>query len=123
MFGWLLIIQRNRVRPHGRTKGGKVNGPFCKPPKKSIPATNMEPNEPAAQTREKKPRTLTFYIFLASVLYVVIHAYALLSPILLSFILIILITLAVNPIISRMRSWTGGRKRATGLVLLGVVTF
>ncbi len=83
----------------------------------------MEPNEPAAPKREKKPPSLTFYIFLAAALYVVIHAHTLLSPILLSFILIILITLAVNPIISRMRSWTGGRKRATGLALLGVVTF
>ncbi len=83
----------------------------------------MEPNEPAEPKREEKPRSLTFYVFLAAALYVVIHAHTLLSPILLSFILIILITLAVNPIISRMRSWTGGRKRATGLVLLGVVTF
>ncbi|MES2981062.1 MAG: AI-2E family transporter, partial [Verrucomicrobiota bacterium] len=70
----------------------------------------MEPNEPAAQTREKKPPSLTFYVFLAAGLYVVIHAHTLLSPILLSFILIVLITLAVNPIILRMRSWTGGRK-------------
>lgn len=83
----------------------------------------MEPNEPAAQEREKTPRSLTFCVFLAAALYVVIRAHTLLSPILLSFILIILITLAVNPIISRMRSWTGGRKGATGLVLLCVVTF
>ncbi len=83
----------------------------------------MESKEPAAPMREKTPRSYTFYIFLTAALYIVIHAHALLSPILLSFLLIILITLAVNPIISRMRSWTGGRKRATALVLLGVVTF
>lgn len=83
----------------------------------------MEADETAVQMREKKPHSVTFYVVLAAVFYVVIHAHVLLSPILLSFLLIILITLAVNPIISRMRSWAGGRKRATGLVLLAVLIF
>lgn len=58
---------------------------------------------------------------LAAALYALIHAFSLLSHIVLSFLLIILITLAVNPIIQRLRTWTGGRKRATGLVLIGVL--
>lgn len=72
---------------------------------------------------EKKLRPVALYVFLGAALYAVIQAHSLLSPILLSLLLILLITLAVNPIISHMRSWAGGRKRATGLVLAGVLTF
>lgn len=82
----------------------------------------MKAEEPATSMREKSPHSITFYVVFASALYTVIQAYSLLSPILLSFLLIILITLAVNPIIARLRTWTGGRKRATGLVLVGVLT-
>lgn len=77
---------------------------------------------PAPPRRETNSHSITFYIVLAAALYAVIGAYALLSPILLSFLLIILITLAVNPVVSRLRTWTGGRKRATGLILVGVLT-
>jgi len=63
------------------------------------------------------------YLVFAAVLYAVIQSYSLLSPILLSFLLIILITLAVNPIILRLRNWTGGRKRAAALILVGVLMF
>ncbi len=45
-----------------------------------------------------------------------IQAFSLLSPILFSFLLILLISLAVNPVISRMRVLTDGRKGATGLI-------
>lgn len=82
----------------------------------------MEPETPAASKPEKTPRSFAFYVVLAAALYALIQAYSLLSPILLSFLLIILITLAVNPIVARLRTWTGGRKRATGLVLVGVLT-
>ena len=82
----------------------------------------MEAEDSAASERENKPRSIVFYVTFAAALYAVIHTYSLLSPILLSFLLIILITLAVNPIISRLRTWTGGRKRATGLVVVGLVT-
>jgi predicted PurR-regulated permease PerM len=70
----------------------------------------------------KRPRTIIFYVVFAAALYAMIQAYPLLSPILLSFILILLITLAVNPVVARLRVWTGGRKRATGLILVGVLT-
>lgn len=83
----------------------------------------MEPEEPTTSQRDNKPHSITFYVVLAAGLYALIQAYSLLSPILLSFLLIILVTLAVNPMVLRLRTWTGGRKRATGLVLAGVVTF
>jgi predicted PurR-regulated permease PerM len=68
-----------------------------------------------------KPLAISFYVLLAAALFVFIETFALLSPILLSFLLILLISLAVNPVISRLRAWTGGRKRATGLVALVLV--
>ena len=82
----------------------------------------MEPDEPAAIQREKSHESIASYVVFAAFLYALIRAYSLLSPILLSFLLIILITLAVNPIVLRLRSWTGGRKRATGLILVGLLT-
>jgi len=68
-----------------------------------------------------RPRTIAFYVVFAAVLYALIRAYSLLSPILLSFLLIILISLAINPVVARLRDWTGGRKRATWLILTGVL--
>jgi len=47
---------------------------------------------------------------------VFIQTFSLLSPILFSFMLILLISLAVNPVISQMRVLKGGRKGATGLI-------
>jgi predicted PurR-regulated permease PerM len=82
----------------------------------------MESEEPDTSARKAKPHSITFYVVLAAISYAVIQAYSLLSPILLSFLLIILITLAVNPLVSRLRTWTGGRKRATGLVVVGMIT-
>lgn len=60
----------------------------------------------------------TFYLFVATGLVVFILAYPLLSPILLSFILIVLITLAANPVIVRLRRFIGGRRLATVIITL-----
>ncbi len=76
------------------------------------------PNHPDP---EVKPRAISFYVLLAAALFVFIQTFSLLSPILLSALLILLISLAVNPVISRMRTWTGGRKGATGLIVLALV--
>lgn len=77
----------------------------------------MPPNPPS----ELKPHSVTFYVLLAGALFVFIQTFALLSPILLSWLLILLISLAVNPVISRLRALTGGRKGATGLVAVALV--
>jgi predicted PurR-regulated permease PerM len=76
----------------------------------------MTPHQP----RAKRPSAL-FYVLLATALLIFVQAFELLSPILLSLLLILLISLALNPVIARMRVWTGGRKRATGLLALAVV--
>ena len=76
---------------------------------------------PLPPPSEAKPRSLSFYVILAAALFAFIEAYSLLSPILLSFLLILLISLAVNPLISRIRALTGGRKGATGLVVAALV--
>ena len=76
------------------------------------------PNNPKPET---KPRSFYFYLILGAALFAFIETFSLLSPILLSFLLILLISLAVNPVISRMRALTGGRKAATGLGAASVV--
>jgi predicted PurR-regulated permease PerM len=68
-----------------------------------------------------KPRSISFYVLLGAVLFIFINTFSLLSPILLSFLLILLISLAVNPLILRMRELTGGRRVATGLVAAAFV--
>ena len=65
-----------------------------------------------------KTRSIPFYILLGAALFVFIETFSLLSPILFSLLLILLISLAVNPVISRMRAWTGGRKVSTVLVAM-----
>ena len=72
---------------------------------------------------EMKPHSISFHVILGAVLFAFIQAFTLLSPILLSFLLVLLISLAVNPVISRMRALTltGGREMPTGLIAVGLV--
>lgn len=89
-----------------------------------LPTQNtMESQQPVAVEQQSKSHSIMFYVVFAAVLYAVIQAHSFLSPILLSLILILLITLSINPIITRLRNWTGGRKRATALILVGLLTF
>lgn len=78
-----------------------------------MPSTNRESG--------KKPRSIAFFVFLGAALFAFIQSYSLLAPILLSFILVILISVAVNPFISWVRALTGGRKLPAGLVMGGFV--
>lgn len=89
----------------------------------------MKPTEadskPDTPLPELKPRSISFYVILGVTLYTLIQSFTLLSPILLSFLLVLLISIAVNPVISRMRVLWGGRRSATGLivaVLVAVIT-
>ncbi|MBU1565669.1 MAG: AI-2E family transporter [Proteobacteria bacterium] len=68
-----------------------------------------------------KKRSISCYVILGAGLFAFIQTFSLLSPILLSFVLVLLIALAINPLISRMRALTGGRKISTGLVALAMV--
>lgn len=76
---------------------------------------------PTGSKPDPKPRAISFYVLLAAALFVFIQTFPLLAPILLSALLILLISLAINPVISRMRAWTGGRSVATGLIVLTLV--
>ncbi len=82
--------------------------------------TSKESGLPDHPKTEKAPRPISFYVILGAVLFAFIRIFSLLSPILLSFLLVLLISLAVNPVISRMRAWTGGRKIPTGVVVAGL---
>jgi len=71
---------------------------------------------PTTPPSKPPPRSFYFYLLTGAALLVFIETFALLSPILLSFLLILLVSLAVNPVILRMRTWLGGRRVATGVV-------
>jgi len=73
-----------------------------------------------------KRHSILFYILVVLALVVFIQSFTLLSPIYLSFLLTLLISLALNPLINRLRTFTGGRKGATAavvLVMLMAITF
>jgi predicted PurR-regulated permease PerM len=67
-------------------------------------------------TSETKARSISAYVILGAALLAFIKTFSLLSPIILSFLLILLVSLAINPVILRMRALTGGRKIPTALV-------
>jgi predicted PurR-regulated permease PerM len=56
-------------------------------------------------------------VLLAAILFVFVMAFRLLSPIILSFVLIILVTLAINPVVRRLRNLTGTRKAAVMIII------
>jgi hypothetical protein len=51
---------------------------------------------------EKRPHSISFYVILGAALYAFIQTFSLLSPMLLSFLLILLVSLAVNPLIDKL---------------------
>lgn len=69
----------------------------------------------------EKKRPISAYVILGAALLAFINTYLLLSPIILSFLLILLISLAINPVVLRMRAWTGGRKIPTALITVGMI--
>jgi predicted PurR-regulated permease PerM len=84
------------------------------------PGSPTMPGDPNPKS-DTRSRSLTFYLILGVGLYAFLQTFWLLSPILLSFLLILLITLALNPVISWMRGLGGGRQVPTGLVTVGLV--
>lgn len=68
-----------------------------------------------------KARSVAFYVILGAALLAFIKSFALLSPILLSVLLIFLIVLSINPMITRMRVLIHSRKVAAGLVTAAFV--
>lgn len=76
---------------------------------------------PTKPPPRRPPRSLYLYLWLGFALFVFLGSFALLAPILLSFLLILLLSLAMNPVILWIRTWLGGRKRATSVVALAFV--
>ncbi len=81
----------------------------------------MESFMPNKPTAESKPYSISFYVILGAALLAFIRTFSLLSPILLSLLLVLLISLAINPVITWMRARKGGRKIPTGLVTMGSI--
>jgi predicted PurR-regulated permease PerM len=75
----------------------------------------------ALNTSEMKARSISAYVVLGAALLAFIQTFSLLSPIILSFLLILLVSLAINPVILRMRALTGGRIIPTALVTAGLI--
>ncbi|MFN7137999.1 MAG: AI-2E family transporter [Limisphaerales bacterium] len=72
-------------------------------------------SEPEGPSRKANPYVLLFW---AAFLYILITSYRLISPIILAFLLVLLITLAINPVVAALRRRLGGRKAATGIIVL-----
>jgi predicted PurR-regulated permease PerM len=74
-------------------------------------------------TPNRNFRSSTRAVVMVAIFFAFIQTFSLLSPIYLSLLLVLLISLAVNPLISRMRTLTGGRKIPTGVVTVVLITF
>ena len=68
-----------------------------------------------------KNSSILFYLTIAIASVVFVQTFSTLAPIYLSLLLTFFISLALNPIVTKMRSWTGGRKGATGLVVFAMI--
>ncbi len=89
--------------------------------KEEAPEESATPVDRGTATAVRKPPKVGFYVLIAAGLFLLSQTFGVLSPILLSFLLIVLVTHALYPLITRLRTWAGGRKRATGILLAGVV--
>jgi predicted PurR-regulated permease PerM len=69
------------------------------------------------------PRSFYSYLILGAAIVAFIQAFSQLSPILFSFLLILLVSLAVNPVLWRMHALMGGRKSVAGIILAALVVF
>ncbi|WP_244150264.1 AI-2E family transporter [Desulfomicrobium norvegicum] len=74
---------------------------------------------PEKNSDETKQRSVSYHVLLGAALFAFIQSFAMLSHIVLSFLLVILVSLALNPLILRMRALTGSRKIPAGLILGG----
>lgn len=66
--------------------------------------------------------SIPIYLLVAAALFALLHAFSVLAPILLSFLLTMLISLALNPVINWLRTIAGGRKAATAVVIVALLT-
>jgi len=65
--------------------------------------------------------SMFFYLAIAIAAVAFVQTFSTLAPIYLSLLLTFFISLALNPIVNKLRSWTGGRKGATGLVVFAMI--
>ncbi len=92
-------------------------------PSDTFTRSAMEKNVmPSTLTPEQRQPSVSLYIVIGAALFTFINIFQLLSPILLSLLLVLLISLALNPMVSWMRMKTGGRKGPTGFLAIGIIT-
>ncbi len=66
--------------------------------------------------------SVPIYLLVAAALFALLQAFSVLAPVLLSFLLTMLISLALNPVINWLRTIAGGRKGATAVVIVVLLT-
>lgn len=72
---------------------------------------------PDRTSQPKSRLSLTAFVWIAAV-YIVVHTFPVLSPIILSFLMVVILSLALNPVVTWLRRLLGGRTVATLLVLM-----
>ena len=86
-----------------------------------FPAADFRQVAPKGVGPEKNTSHITFYILLIAAILVFIQTFSLIAPIVLSLFLTLIISLALNPVVARLRALTGGRSGATGVVVVCLV--
>ncbi|MDZ4848432.1 MAG: AI-2E family transporter [Pirellulaceae bacterium] len=69
-----------------------------------------------------KKFSIPVLLMIGAILFAFVQTFSLLSPIYLSFLLTLLISLALNPLVNKLRALTGGRKGATVLVVFAIIS-
>ncbi len=77
---------------------------------------------PLESSSDSRSRPLYSAILLAAAVFVFVKSFPLLSPIVLSFLLIMFISLALNPVVSRVRRLSGGRALGTLMFVMFFLT-
>lgn len=77
---------------------------------------------PSSNTPNSKRLSIPSYLLLAVGLLAFVQTFSLLASIYLSFLLTLLISLALNPLVNKLRKFLGGRKGATASVVITILS-
>ncbi len=90
-------------------------------PSNSLSTADDTETTPNGVGAEKVTNHVAFAILLSAAIFVLIQTFSLIAPIVLSLLLTLIISLALNPVVARFRAWTGGRSIATVMIVVGLL--
>lgn len=70
---------------------------------------------------ERNSSHIALYILLIAAIFAFIQTFSLIAPIILSFLMTLILSMALNPVVVRLRALTGARSGATGVVVVCLV--